>query len=348
MLDKSHFKDMIVYVLVIGIFILAGWIIKPVVIPIIYGILLGYIFYPVYKKTVSKLRNENLSAFLVCMGILVIIIGLAAVFLTSLSKQLINIYFSLQRIDLVHIITENFPNFLSSSELSETIIGSLNTYVSTFLANSLGNVGTIILNLPVILLKLFVVIFIFYFSLRDGERAIDYIKSLSPLKKETNERFSKEFKDITNSVLVGQIVVGVLQGLIAGIGYFVFGVPNAILLTILTILIGIIPLIGPWLVWIPVDVFLFATGRSGAAIGLLIYGLILVNWVDTVIRPLIVSRKTKINSGIVIIGMIGGIFVLGVLGLIIGPLVLAYVLLILELYRKKGINENILFIKREE
>ena len=147
-------------------------------------------------------------------------------------------------------------------------------------------------------------------------------------------------------MIVGQIVVGILQGIISGIGYFVFGVPNALLLTVITTLVGVIPVIGPWLVWIPVDIYLFASGQSGAGLGLLIYGSILINWIDTLIRPLIVSKKTKINPGVIITGMIGGLLVFGVLGLIIGPLVLSYVLLLMELYRKKSLgSESIVFIK---
>ena len=142
--------------------------------------------------------------------------------------------------------------------------------------------------------------------------------------------------------------MGILQGLIAGIGYFIFGVPNALLLTILTILIGVIPIIGPWLVWIPVDIYLFVANRPGAGMGLFIYGMLLINWVDTIVRPMIVSRRTQINPGIILVGMIGGLFVFGLLGLIIGPLILAYVLLVLEIYRKQSIGDSLIFKKMDD
>jgi len=116
-------------------------------------------------------------------------------------------------------------------------------------------------------------------------------------------------------------------------------------MTALTMVIGIIPIIGPWLVWIPIDIYLFAVDRAGAGIGLFIYGLFLINWVDTIIRPMIVSRRTRINPAIILIGMIGGLYVFGLLGLIIGPLILAYVMLILELYRKQSFGEDIIFKK---
>lgn len=346
MLDKEMFKNLITLALIAGLFILAIMIVKPVAMSILFGILLAYILYPVYKWVLSKLKNENLSALLICAGLIAIILFAGWLIFSSLASQAVDLYFSLQNTDLANIVSEILPNFLSS-ELSSNLAGSLNSFISNLLASSLSKFTSFILNLPIIMLQLFIVVFVFFFSLRDGKKGVEYVKSLSHLGKETQEKFFKQFKDITNSVLLGQIVIGIAQGIIAGIGYFIFGVPNALILTILTMFVGIIPLIGPWLVWLPVNVYLFIIGRTGAGIGLLIYGLVIISWIDVFIRPLMVSRKTEINSAIVIIGMLGGLFVFGILGLIIGPLVLAYVLLVIELYRKKTFSEDIIFKKVE-
>ena len=343
MFDKVTFKDMISLVLVLGLFILAGIIIKPIIIAIISGVLLGYIFYPVYRIFLRKLKRENLSALIVCLGLIIIIVTIISFILSALINQAINLYLALQGIDLSTILAQTIPNFLSN-ELSSALGGSLNTFISNILTKGLSKSGDIILNLPMILLQLFVVIFIFFFALKDGKKGIDYLKSLDLFEKETQEKFFKQFKDITYSVLMGQIVVGIIQGIIAGVGYFIFGVSNPLILTLLTMLVGVIPLIGPWLIWVPVVIYLFASGNSGAGFGLLIYGLIVISWLDAIIRPVIVAKKTRINSAIVIIGMIGGLYIFGILGLIIGPLILAYVLLVIELYRKKSFkNENIIF-----
>jgi len=331
MLNKNHFKDLLIYILVIALFIIAGFIIRPVITAIIYGILFGYIFYSIYRRILKVIKNETVAAGLVCFGVLLILFIAFSIALNTLASQLVDIYFTLQKLNLGNILAGAFPN-IAGFEFSTTILNSVNTFFSGFIANYVTKFGDFILNLPAILLQLFIVFFIFFFSLKDGKRAIAYVNSLSPLKSEINEKFSKQFKDITNSVLIGQVVVGIIQGVIAGVGYFIFGVPNALLLTILTMLIGIIPVIGPWLVWIPIDIYLFASGNSVAGIGLLVYGLLLINWVDAIIRPLIVSRRTQINPGIVIIGMIGGLFTFGILGLILGPLILGYVLLVLEIY----------------
>lgn len=334
--------------LIVGLFILAVLIIKPVAISILFGVLLAYIFYPIYKWVLIKVRSENFSSLLVCILLLLIVLIPTILILSSLVNQAVNIYLNLQNTDSLNIFKETILSYLFSSEMSTNLANSLNAFISKTISYFISKLSEFVLNLPAILMQFFVVIFVFFFSLRDGEKAIEYVRSLSPLSKETENKFFTQFKGITNSVLMGQLVVGILQGLVAGIGYFIFGVPYALVLTLLTMLAGIIPILGPWLVWVPVDIYLFITERTGAGLGLLIYGLVVISLIDNLIRPIIVSRRTEINSAIVIIGMIGGLFVFGVLGFILGPLILGYVLLILEIYRKKRISESIFLKKVEE
>lgn len=345
MLNNSNFKDLITYTLIIGLFLLVFFILKPIIFAMIYGILLAYIFYPLYNFINKKIKSEFLSALIVCLGLIVIIFVLAVVIFDSLSKQIIDLYLFFQQVDVVKVTEDLMPEFLRSTAISGTIIESINANLSILIGNYVSGIGGYISHAPIILIKLFVIIFVFFFCLKDGHKSIEYIRELSPFKKETNDRFFENFKKVTNSILIGQIVVGVVQGVVAGLGYFIFGVNNVLILTALTVIAAIIPMVGPWLVWIPVDIYLFASGNSGAALGLLIYGTILVGWVDNFIRPIIVSRRTKINSLIIMVGMIGGLLSFGFIGIIMGPLILSYALLVMELYLKKNIGDESVFIK---
>lgn len=347
MSDKNNFKNVINYVLITVLFILAAMVIYPIIYSIIYGVLIAYIFYPLHKWLTKKIKNEFLSALFVCIGLLIILTAITILLFGAVFNQAVNFYLLLQKLDMVEIIRNSIPEFITSSGVSENIISSVNNQISNLVANSLKGFTDMITNLPKIILQLAVVIFTFFFALKDGEKAIEYFKTMSPLKKETEEKFFKQFKDITNSVLIGQIFIGIVQGLAAGIGYFIFGVPNATLLTFITIIMAIIPVIGAWIVWVPVDIYLFATGKTGPAIGLLIYGAAIVTWIDNVVRTIIVSRKTQINIWVVLMGMLGGLLIFGFLGFIIGPLILAYVLLVIEVYRKSTIEDSLIFKKAE-
>jgi predicted PurR-regulated permease PerM len=173
--------------------------------------------------------------------------------------------------------------------------------------------------------------------MRDAELLKDYVISLSPFSKATQNELVKKFKDITNAVIFGHIIVGIIQGILTGMGLLVVGVPNFLILTVIAILASIIPVLGAWLVWVPASIYLLASGNVASGIILFLYGAIVISWIDNIIRPYIVSRKTKISSAIVLVGMVGGLIVFGILGLVIGPLILAYLLLLLDAYRKNKI-----------
>ena len=344
--EKEGFKQLVNYALIIGLFVIAFFIIKPIAFALIYGILLAYIFYPIYKLALRLFRCPTLAALAVCTTSLTVLIIIIYLILGSLLSQVVDFYLTLQTINIVNILEQVLPTIISNTDISSILANSVNISISKILANSATSLGDFVLNLPSLILQFFVVLLVFFFGLRDGEKAFEYFQSLSHLRKETQNKFFTHFRNITRSVLIGEVIVGVVQGLVAGIGYFLFGVPNALLLTILTMVVSIIPIVGPWLVWVPVDIYLFVNGSPNAGLGLLIYGLLLVNWIDAVIRPMIVSRNTEINTVIVLIGMIGGLQIFGILGLIIGPLTLAYVLLVAELYRK-NLNEPVIFKKEE-
>lgn len=340
MITERNFKDMITIVLIVGIFILGYMIIKPLIMPILFAVFLAYVFYPLNKKLTTKVKNETLSTSIIFVGLFAIIITVLIVLLGQFTSQAVDLYLKFQKTDLTTILKSILPSFISNIALSDSLSGSLNTFISNFIAEGIKEFNSFILNLPVILLKFFVFGFVFFFALRDGKKTLLFLKDLSPLKPEVEKQFFQHFNDITFSVLVGQVVVGIIQGITAGIAYFVLDVPNALVLTLITAITSVVPFIGAWIVWVPVDIYLFTTGNSTAALFLLVYGTFIVSLIDNFLRPILVSRRTKISSAVVIIGMIGGLLVFGMMGLLIGPLILGYILLILELY-KKNKNENI-------
>jgi len=173
----------------------------------------------------------------------------------------------------------------------------------------------------------------------------DYFSVIFPFQESYRKKFFARFDQVTYALLYGDFVVGIVQGLIAGIGYFMFGIDKALLFTVLTIFVGIIPVIGPWLVWVPLDIMLFINGNTVAGMQLLIYGLFVINWIDTLLRPIVVAKKGQINEAVALIGAIGGIYAFGIIGFIAGPLILAILILLIEIY--KGEKTESIIIKEE-
>ena len=313
------------------IFVLAILTLRPILLSIIAGLILAYVLYPVYKRFLSFIHDKNVTAFIICILLILLFVVPAWFLAPTLIQQIFQAYTYLQKANLGSLVS----NILPSANLSPDFYASLNNFIGTIATSLLKSSTSFILNFETILLNLAVVFFVLFFALRDIEELKAYVKSLSPLSSETEDIFFNKFKDVTNSVLFGQVIVGIIQGATAGLGYLIFGIPNLLSLTLLSVFFGVIPFIGPAIVWLPVVLVLFVQGKTGAAIGLLIYGIFIVSTIDNISRPVIVSKRTKLNSGIVFVGMVGGLFVFGILGLILGPLILAYSLIILDLYRNK-------------
>lgn len=334
MLDKKNIETVIILVLTAILLILVFFILNSLIIPIIYGLLLAYILTPVQKFISKKIKNETVSAIIVSVGFFVLLILLVILIVISLVNQTTSFYYTIKNMDFQQIILKVLPKSISS-HLSDTVLGSINSYLAKFTASLENQVKNFFLDTPTLILKLIVTIFVFFFALRDGKKLMENLRSLSPFKQETTERIFKKFKDVTNSVLLGQILIGLLQGVICGIGYFIFGVPNIVLLIYITMIVSLIPFAGHGLVWVPVDIYLFISGRTTAGIGFLIYGLTIITAVEHLSRPIFVSKKIHMNTGIVIIGMMGGLLSIGFSGLIIGPLVLSYILLMFDIYKNE-------------
>ena len=236
--------------------------------------------------------------------------------------------------DFVKPLKSIFPSLFASEQFSAEVGSMIHSFV-TKVANGLVNtISGFILNFMSFFLQTLVSFFVLFFVLKEKEKVIAYVKSLSPFSKDVEEKLFNYSKGITASVIYGQVVVGILQGLAVGIGFFLFGVPNALFLTILACVAGVFPIIGTTIIWLPVAIYLLIAGNTFPAFGITVFGII-STILDNFVRPLIVSKRTQIHSSIILVGMIGGLFFFGIIGFILGPLILSYLLVLLEIYRKK-------------
>lgn len=341
-MEDKDIKKMFVAIIILVLLTLSFFIIKPIIFAVFFGFLLSYIFSPLYLKLKSKVKSSNISAFIVVVGLILIIILLSIFLLPIAVRQTLSAYESIKDADIVSVLQRNFPNLFTSPKATADLIAIVSSFTSNISVFMLSWIKGLFFNLPLILFQIIITLFTFFFALRDQDLLSSYLTSVSPFPREYQAKFAQKFKEVVNSVIFGQIVVGLVQGAVSGIGYFVLGVPHALLFTILTTLAGVIPVIGPWLVWIPVDISLFLTGDPLTGILLLVYGLFVINLVDPLLGPQIVGRGIKMNSAVVLIGMIGGLYAFGALGLIIGPLILAYLFLVIEFY-KEGRFKSFIF-----
>jgi len=210
-----------------------------------------------------------------------------------------------------------------------------NKMISWIGSSAFGFIGTatrLALNLLIALFGLY------YLLLRPAEtwRAIGpYI----PFSAANTDRLRIRFRNVTTSTLIGTGLVAVIQGALVALAFWVAGLGNVLFWGVVTVMFAILPVVGSGLVWGPGVLALVLSQRYGAAIGLALWGILVVGNVDYVIRPMIFRRWAQIHPLVTLIGALAGVPYFGILGLLIGPLALSYFFELIQMYREEYLTE---------
>jgi predicted PurR-regulated permease PerM len=201
--------------------------------------------------------------------------------------------------------------------------------VGTFLIDSVRAATTGTLN---VVLQLFVMLYAMYFFLMAGPAILARMLYFTPLGDADERRLIAQFVSVTRATIKGSILVGLLQGALAGAAFFALGVPGAAFWSTVMAVLSVIPVLGSGIVWAPAAIILAATGRLGAGIGLALWGLLIVGTIDNFLRPRLIGRDTKMHDLLVLLSTFGGLAMFGLVGFIIGPIVAALFLTVWEMY----------------
>jgi predicted PurR-regulated permease PerM len=166
----------------------------------------------------------------------------------------------------------------------------------------------------------------FYFLLLDGHLVVEWVAGVSPLRRRQTRELIEDFRKVAVATLLGTVVAAVFQGIAAGLGYALFGVPHAVFFGLLTALASSVPVAGTLAVWVPACLLLTATGHLGAAIGLAAWCVVAVVGAEHLGRPLLLGGAAEMHTGFVFLGLLGGIEMFGLIGVLAGPLVIAFFL----------------------
>ncbi|RPI50525.1 MAG: AI-2E family transporter, partial [Deltaproteobacteria bacterium] len=177
-----------------------------------------------------------------------------------------------------------------------------------------------------------------FYIFKDGERMLQTFKDLLPLPEHDVENFAKVMDDVLSATLYGNMLNGFIQ---ASLGVFILwslDFSASLLWGIIMGFANFIPMIGSALVWFPATIYLLLTGFYLKAAILFVFGILIISQIDNFLRPLFISGKTHIHTLILLFGMLGGLSVFGFLGLILGPILMALCVSILELYRLNSLG----------
>jgi predicted PurR-regulated permease PerM len=172
-------------------------------------------------------------------------------------------------------------------------------------------------------LQLFVMLYAMYFFLTDGPSILARILYYTPLDERDERRLIGQFVSVTRATIKGSILVGLIQGALAGGAFFVLGLPGAAFWSTVMVVLSVIPVLGSGIVWAPAAVILVSSGRVVAGIGLAIWGFAVVGLIDNFLRPRLVGRDIRMHDLLVLLSTFGGLALFGLAGFIIGPIVAA-------------------------
>lgn len=305
--------------------------VKPLLGYFLGAIILGFMMYPMQKR-LRNVLGDRISAFvLVIFGILVVvlpILGIGAAVIEDAG-------------DLAQDLEESRAINTTQIELrikeytgqDLDIEASLDSMIRTFIQTTLGGVSQIVTTLTEIAIGITLLIFLLYYFLKDGGKFVKWLREITPLPSDIQDQLYARVNKTTWAVIKGHVLVAVVQGLVAGLGLAITGVPNYAFWTFIMVVLGFIPIIGTVVVWLPASVYLFVIDRAPAAIFLFLYGLIVVGLTDNILRPLAVDRGSNLHPAVIIIGVIGGVYIFGAAGLFIGPILLGIFKAILLVFK---------------
>jgi Predicted permease len=193
-----------------------------------------------------------------------------------------------------------------------------------------------------LLIGLGLTVFLLYYFLRDADRLNRWLRTTVPLPDRIYDNLRTEVDDVIWAVIASHVLIAVAQGLVAGLGLIVAGIPNPVFWTIVMIFLAVLPIIGSFLVWGPAALYLFSVGRPLAGSALLVYGAIVVSFSDDFLRPITIDRytTTRLNPSAIIVGILGGVYLLGFIGIFFGPVIIGSLRAVLDIYRREYVEQE--------
>jgi predicted PurR-regulated permease PerM len=177
-----------------------------------------------------------------------------------------------------------------------------------------------------------IMLYLLFFLLRDGKVLAERVKQAVPLRADQKAALFGRFADVVRATVKGGILVAIAQGALGGLAFWFLGIHAALLWAALMAFLSLLPAIGAGLVWVPVAIYLLATGAVWQGISLIVYGVLVIGLVDNLLRPFLIGKDTKLPDYVVLISTLGGIEVFGLNGFVIGPLIAAIFMVTWEIF----------------
>ena len=335
--------------LLIGTLVVVFFLVKPFIAPLVLAFMLGVVFYPMYRKIRNAVHRPSLASALSLLIILLVVLLPLAFFSWQVFNEARDFYVNNLSTNGSGAWEERLRGIAGFLGLSDnafvqeqlTSLGTnLNSYVQEGVYWLVSHAGSVFSEIAAALFDLFICFIALFYIFRDGSRFKAKLVAVSPLSDQYDETIIHKLENTVSSVFRGVIVVAIVQALLSGIGFAIFGVPNPALWGSLAVMAALVPGIGTALVMVPGVLYLMFTGSVGAGVGLAVWAALAVGLVDNFLSPYLMNRRIKIHSFLILISVLGGLVVFGPIGFVMGPMVLSLLSSLFEMYPAMVLKET--------
>ena len=317
-----------------------AWLAHPFATGLLLGALMGFTLQPIYARLATWSGRPTLASVAIVLGaglvIVGCVVGFVSVFVTQAVTFAAAVREELKPGGALAIWVTTVTGWLGRVGISpDAIVERIRGAAGAIATGSAAVAGTVASVTLGSLLGLFFALLTMHVILRHWAQIITILAEVSPLRREDTRALLEEFRTVGRITLSGTVLTGLVQGALAGIGFWMTGVPRPLFLGIATALASLVPAVGTLLVWVPAGLYLLAIGSPGAAIVELAWGaLVVVGFSDYVIRPRLVGDE-GMPALLTFLALFGGLDVLGLPGLIAGPVLMALAVAVLRLYARE-------------
>jgi predicted PurR-regulated permease PerM len=338
---RASTSDRLTTVLSYGALLLLGYfffrITGPFLVPLAWSAVLAIFFTPIHKRILQRFRPGP-AAFISTTAVTVLLIVPAILVLIFATRQAIDAMTRLQdaltdpdrelQVHAMAWIQAHLPAGWDLSNFSQPLRQAAER-VGAFLA---ANAGGLLKNLVTFFVDLFILIFALFFMFRDGDDIVRGVRHLLPFDESIQTDLLSESEDlIFASVAVG-LVIACVQGFLGGLAFTIGGIPSAIFWAVIIGFFSLVPVVGSALIWVPATIWLALSGHWGKGLTILIICGAVAGVADNIIRPLLLRNRTRLNELLLFIGVLGGLQAFGLLGLVVGPTIVAAGMAVFRVY----------------
>lgn len=333
----AHFKRLQTVsflILLLLVFVLVLMIFKPFVNIIALAVILSILFRPIYLRIARATNSPNLSAALSVLLILLIFTIPIWFFgqviineITALYERYRNGGFVINKNEIISTMPEQLQTIVQNLSVN------INAFIGRVSSQAFSSFSTVLANAASFFIAVFMLFFMVFYLLRDGRKIKNAFMDISPIATAHEDKLFTRIVAAVNGVVKGSFLIALAQGVIATVGFMIFGVPEPFLWGLFTVLAALVPTVGTAISLVPAIIYLLVTGHTPQAIGLIIWGTVAVGLMDNFLGPKLVSSTVKLHPVLVLLAVIGGLQFFGFLGFLIGPIVMAIFVELVDLYR---------------